>query len=166
MVRFKSLKAVNSKMTVCLDTTPCSLSEIDRRIKDVYCCCLSRIVTADETWVHNFELETKRSRMRNGTNRTYNPVSCWRKAVEVGGDFVERRGLKINLLTWICYFHDFWINIYCEKNMAHYFLGNPCTFWFHNAVTGQYQKQYDTGRHSGTETAGRRAVGNKLSFVL
>jgi hypothetical protein len=29
------------------------------------------IVTADETWVHHFELETKRSRTRNGIDRAY-----------------------------------------------------------------------------------------------
>jgi hypothetical protein len=27
----------------------------------------------------------------------------------------------------MCYFHDFLINIYCRRNMGHYFLGNPCT---------------------------------------
>jgi predicted Ser/Thr protein kinase len=32
---------------------------------------LSQIVTADETWIHNFERETNRSRTRNGTNRAY-----------------------------------------------------------------------------------------------
>jgi hypothetical protein len=32
---------------------------------------LSRLVTADETWVHHFEQETKTSRTRNGTHRTY-----------------------------------------------------------------------------------------------
>jgi hypothetical protein len=32
---------------------------------------LSRNVTADETWVHYFEPETKRSRARNGTDRAY-----------------------------------------------------------------------------------------------
>jgi hypothetical protein len=32
---------------------------------------LSRIVTANETWVHHFEPETKRSRTRNGTDRAY-----------------------------------------------------------------------------------------------
>jgi hypothetical protein len=32
---------------------------------------LSLMVTTDETWIHNFEPETKRSRSRNGTDRTY-----------------------------------------------------------------------------------------------
>jgi hypothetical protein len=32
---------------------------------------LSCIVTADEPKVHHFELETKRNRTRNGTNRAY-----------------------------------------------------------------------------------------------
>jgi hypothetical protein len=32
---------------------------------------LSWFVTADETWVHHFDPETKRSRTRNGTGRAY-----------------------------------------------------------------------------------------------
>jgi hypothetical protein len=32
---------------------------------------LSRIVTAGETWVHHFELETKMNRTMNGTDRVY-----------------------------------------------------------------------------------------------
>jgi hypothetical protein len=32
---------------------------------------LSRIVTADETWVHHFELETKMSGTRNGADRAH-----------------------------------------------------------------------------------------------
>jgi hypothetical protein len=52
---------------------------------------LSRVVTADETWVHHFELETERSgqeEVPTGHARTL--VYRWRKAVEVNGDFVEK----------------------------------------------------------------------------
>jgi hypothetical protein len=42
--------------------------------------------------------------------------------------------LETNLLLWICYFHDFWINIYCGKNMGHYFLGLP-----HSLQLGSWQ---------------------------
>jgi hypothetical protein len=48
---------------------------------------ISRTVTADETCVHHFETETKRSRTRDGTHAL---VSHWRKAVEVEGDFAEK----------------------------------------------------------------------------
>jgi hypothetical protein len=43
-------------------------------------------------------------------------VSCWRRVVEVDGDFEEkvRFGDKPSDLN-ICYFHDFWKNIYCWK---------------------------------------------------
>jgi hypothetical protein len=51
---------------------------------------LSQIVTADETWVHHSELETKRNRARNGTDKAYTHFSHWHNAVEVDGDFVEK----------------------------------------------------------------------------
>jgi hypothetical protein len=50
-------KAISSELLACFEADEEAI--------------LSQIFTADKTWVHNFELETERSRTRNGTNRAY-----------------------------------------------------------------------------------------------
>jgi hypothetical protein len=74
---------------------------------------LSQRVTAVETWVHRFEPQTQRSKTRNSTDRAYTTclslvqgcTSGWRLCGKIG--------------------FDSWVNIYCGKNMGHYFLDNP-----------------------------------------
>jgi hypothetical protein len=67
----------------CARWIPCSLiikykadriaisSELFARFEAEGEAFLSRVVMADETWFHHTELETKRSRTRNGTDKAY-----------------------------------------------------------------------------------------------
>jgi hypothetical protein len=72
---------------------------------------LSRIFTADETWVH--QKQRDKEWYRQGIHAL---VPRWRKAVEVDGAFVKKTGFgnKPSHLN-MCNFHNFLINIYCGK---------------------------------------------------
>jgi hypothetical protein len=75
------------------------------------------VISAVRTWLHKQDKEW----YWQGIHAL---VSCWCKAV-VNGDFVEEQGLDTTFFTWMCYFHDFWINIYYGKKHGALLSGQP-----------------------------------------